>query len=175
MLRQSSPQTPLCLLNYYECFWAAVTSVTVCECLNLCTQHTQKSVPLVMYSDSASCWKTVQLSDTWEHTQLQFRNVAKRVSNATGMLLTGEMQLILTSKTFRFLWGSSWYLVAFVTVISILTVTLLSSFFLQCFFFVLSVHFSTSVIFLGFYIFRKIIALIWCEASQKMVTDMMPF
>lgn len=50
------------------------------------------------------------------------RNALKRVSNATGMPLTGDARLILTSETFRFCGGAAdtWWLLSLLFLYSLL-------------------------------------------------------
>lgn len=61
-------------------------------------------------------------SDTWSRSVQERRNALKRVSNATGMPLTGDARLILTSETFRFCGGAAdtWWLLSLLFLYSLL-------------------------------------------------------
>lgn len=93
------------------------------------------------WENDASLWHM-------ERTQYELRNALKRVSNAMGMPLAGEMQLILTSKTFRF--GSeaadTWWLLS---LLFLYFLRLCSPSFLQHFLVLHLAEVSTSIIFLG--------------------------
>lgn len=77
-----------------------MSQVAVHKCTtNLCA-HASNAPHFVL---GVMQWHTTNDAAPW-HTVAQFecRNAPERVSNATGMPLTGDMQLILTSETFRF-------------------------------------------------------------------------
>lgn len=103
-----------------------MTKATVHDSSNLlhpCVEHTR------LRAGSRARWHCKVLngratlrSDTWSRSVQERRNALKRVSNATGMSLTGDARLILTSETFRFCGGAAdtWWLLSLLFLYSLL-------------------------------------------------------